>query len=214
MSDRPPHSPEDLTLGGLVDEVVSQVRGALDEADVSSRGAREMLLDELKDVFQALDPGSLLRPQSAPSADGAPDVTVVDGGRAEDAPPTEGPKPDLKVAHPEPTEDASVEDVPSKPRIYTRVTVHDTAAMKTADRRPVIELDPSKEADAVRSLFRGTVSRPYRIAVETGRVRVSLDGMPAEVVRAGDSLDVEASVIQVAAVGDARAVVRYERLSG
>ena len=212
MADRPPDSPDDPTLGSLVDEVVSQVRGALDEVDVSSRGVRELLLDELRDVFEALEPGVFRHPQTPPSDDGSPDVTVVDGGRADDAPPSEGPRPDLKVAEPDPTPASSVEEEAPRPRVYTRVRVHQAETPKMRDPRPMVELDPSREGDTWRSLFRGAVARPYRLAVETGSVRVSLDGMPTEVMRTGDNLDVEAGVIQVAAVGDARAVVRYERL--
>lgn len=201
MSDRPPHNPDDLTLGGLVDEVVSQVRVALDEADVTSRQSRDMLLDGLRDVMQALDPGSLVRPKGAEAPDEGPDVSVVDGGRADDAPPTDGPKPDLKVAEP-----AADSPEPEQPRVYTRVTVH--KAKPPTDGHPRLTLE---EGATWRSLFRGSTARPYRLTAEQGSVRVSLDGMPADTIPAGSSLDVEASVIQVAAEGGA-ARVRYERL--
>ena len=114
MSDRPPRDPEDLTLGGIVDEVVSQVKVALDEADVTSRRSRDLLLDGLRDVLEAIDPASV-RGQGDPAPPDQPppvppDVEVVEGGRAEDAPPTQGPRPDLKVAEPEQEEAPAQEE--------------------------------------------------------------------------------------------------------
>lgn len=211
MSERPPRTPDDLSLGGIVDEVVSQVRTALDEADVSGRQGRDLLLDGLRDVMQAIDPASLVRAGHAaapPDPSPAPDVTVVDGGRSEDAPPTPGPKPDLKVAT-----DAAPE--PSSPRVYTKVTVHKSAASSSAPRddRPGLNLPASGDTPEWRSLFRGSTARPYRIIAEEGRVSVRLDGEDADTVHPGASLDVEARVIQVAAI-DAPARVRFERLPG
>lgn len=216
MSDRPPHNPDDLSLGGLVDEVVSQVRVALDEADVTSRHSRELLLDGLKDVFQAMDPGSFIRPRESEASAPSPDVTVVDGGRAADAPPTDGPRPDLKVAEPdakeEPAESSEASSSP-EPKVVTRVTVRDLGTRGAHDPRPRIQLAASADDADWRSLFRGSVARPYRISVTAGTVRVSLDGLPADTVHRGASLDVEAKVIQVAAMNGEAADLRYERLS-
>jgi hypothetical protein len=212
MADRPPRNPDDLSLGGIVDEVVSQVRVALDEADVTGRHGRELLLDGLRDVLHAMDPASVVRSTDAkrkPKSTDVPDVTVVDGGRADDAPPTEGQKPDLKVAEPD-----SPDPVEDTPRVYTRVTVHKAQKTAPPDGLPRVELHPTTDTDTWRSLFRGAVPRPYRLTVEKGRVRVSLDGMPADVIGPGASLDVEAAVIQVSLDGETPAAVRYERLPG
>jgi hypothetical protein len=213
MSERPPRDPDDLSLGGLVEEVVSQVRGALDEADVTSRHSRDLLLDGLRDVMQTLDPGVLVGARAASSESEVPDVTVVDGGRAADAPPSEGPRPDLKVADPVSMGSSAEEDaseVPT-PKVYTRVTVH-TPSTPTSDGQPRVELDAASEgAPEWCSVFRGSIARPYRITAERGVVRISLNGLPADTVRAGSSVDVEARVIQVSAA-DAAATARYERL--
>ena len=219
MSDRPPHDPDDLSLGGLVDEVVSQVRVALDEADITSRHSRALLLDGLKDVFQAMDPGAFIRPRESDVSGPSPDVTVVDGGRAADAPPTDGPRPDLKVAEPDSAEEVSAPSASSdssastEPKVVTRVTVRDLGTRGTRDPRPRIQLAASGDAADWCSLFRGSVARPYRISVAAGTVRVSLDGLPADAVHSGASLDVEAKVIQVAAMNGEAADLRYERLS-
>jgi len=209
MSDRPPRDPNDLSLGGIVDEVVSQVRDVLDEADVTSRRSRDMLLEGLRDVLVAVDPASLYRAGPRP-ADRAPDVEVVDGGRPSDAPRSEGPKPDLKVA--EPLEEAG-EDAPepsdasgqAQPTVVTRVVVRKSAPR---DGRPRVRLP---EGGDWRSLFRGSEPRPYRLTAEKGAVRVQLDGLPADLLAEGDTFDVEARVIQVSA-RDAAAVVVYDRL--
>ena len=197
MSDRPPRDPDDLSLGGLVDEVVSQVKVALDEADVTAGRSRELLIDGLRDVFEAMDPASLSRSRR----ETAPDVEVVDGGRADDAPPTEGPKPDLKVAEPE------AEDAAPSPKVVTRVVVKKSTP-SAAEGRPRVTLP---EGGDWRSLFRGTVARAYRLYAVRGAVRVQLNGMPADVLEEGDALDVEARVIQAAA-RDGLAVVAYDRL--
>jgi hypothetical protein len=213
MSERPPRDPDDLSLGGLVDEVVSQVRGALDEADVTSRHSRDLLLDGLRDVMQTLDPGMLVGARAASSETEVPDVTVVDGGRGADEPPSEGPRPDLKVAEPVSAGSTAAGDTPeaSTPKVYTRVTVH-TPATSTSDGQPRIQLSAASGGTPEwRSVFRGATARPYRITAERGVVRISLDGLPADTVRAGSSVDVEARVIQVSAADDA-ATARYERL--
>lgn len=219
MSDRPPQNPDDLSLGGLVDEVVSQVRVALDEAEITSRHSRELLLDGLKDVFESMDPGAFIRPRETDASAPSPDVTVVDGGRAADAPPTDGPRPDLKVAEPDSADEepeSSASTGPSaapEPKVVTRVTVRDLGSRGARDPRPRIQLAASADDADWRSLFRGSVARPYRISVTAGTVRVSLDGLPADTVHSGASLDVEAKVIQVAAMNGEAADLRYERLS-
>ena len=194
MSDRPPRDPDDLSLGGLVDEVVSQVKVALDEADVTAGRSRDMLIDGLRDVLEAMDPASLKRRGATPN------VEVVKGGRADDAPPTEGPKPDLKVAE---SEDP---DAAASPQVVTRVVVKKSTP--AGDGRPRVNLP---EGGDWRSLFRGTVARAYRLHAVKGAVRVQLNGMPADVLEQGDALDVEARVIQVAS-RDGAAVVAYDRL--
>jgi hypothetical protein len=209
MSDRPPRDPDDLSLGGLVDEVVSQVKVALDEADVTAGRSRDMLIDGLRDVLEAMDPASLAR-KRRPTA---PDVEVVQGGRSDDAPPTEGLKPDLKVAEPEEvaeTEDVAApnnQDTTASPKVVTRVVVKKSTP-SAGQGRPRVHLP---ESGAWRSLFRGTVARAYRLHAVSGSVRVQLNGMPADVLEEGDSLDVEARVVQVSA-RDAAAVVAYDRL--
>jgi len=90
--------------------------------------------------------------------------------------------------------------------------VHDLGGSSRADKRPRIVLDPASDGAEWRSLFRGAVARPYRIAVSKGTVRIALDGSPSDIVRRGASLDVEAKLIQVSLVNEAGAVVRYERL--
>lgn len=216
MSERPPRDPDDLSLGGIVDEVVSQVRVALDEADITGIQSRELLLDGVRDVMQALYPSSVSRSPAGPTP-GPPDVSVVDGGRADDAPPSPGERPELRVAAPEPdaaaeSEASDAEGTPDQPRVVTRVKVHQAQPKPIPDRQPRVQLiGTDAEAPQWRSVFRGATPRPYRLTAETGVVRVSLDGMPADLVPAGSSLDVEAQVIQVC-TQDPVATLRYERL--
>ena len=203
MSDRPPRDSDDLSLGGLVDEVVSQVRVALDEADVTSHRSRALLLDGLRDVLGALDPASLVRPDRTPPA-GAPDVSVVDGGRAEDAPPTEGARPDLRVA--DPAEAGSGPEPAEVPRVVPRVIVH-RPPDPAHDRLPRLRL----AAGSWTTVFRGSTPRPYRLHAGASAVTVRLDERSVDQLPAGGSLDVEAAVVQ-ATVDDGEAVLRYERL--
>jgi hypothetical protein len=203
MPDRPPRDPDDLSLGGLVDEVVSQVKVALDEADVTAGRSRDMLIDGLRDVLEAMDPASLARKRRQT----APDVEVVQGGRSDDAPPTDGLKPDLKVAEPEEVAGPKNQGASAAPKVVTRVVVKKSTP-SAGQGRPRVHLP---ESGAWRSLFRGTVARAYRLHAVSGSVRVQLNGMPADVLEEGDSLDVEARVVQVCA-RDAAAVVAYDRL--
>lgn len=210
MSRRSSGDPDDLSLGGLVDEIIDQVKVALDEAEVTSRQSRDAMAEGLRDVLGALDPASLRR--SARSAARAeaherpePDLDVVDGGLGEDSAHREGPAPDLRVV-PEP-EDAHQQGVSEDPRVVTRVVVKAAGAAG----RPVVALPDPAQDSAWRSIFRGTTARPYRLQTLSGTVQVCLDGVPAETLAAGDTLDLEAARIQVVGV-DGPAQVAWERL--
>ncbi|MCB9676605.1 MAG: hypothetical protein H6737_15925 [Alphaproteobacteria bacterium] len=123
-----------------------------------------------------------------------PDVVVLDGGRQDGAPTpqTSGP-PDLSVIDGDGGHDDGFidDDLLGEP---VRVRVFGGTAPSSAGR-----IDVSGEHQTV---FRGAAPRTYRIHCEGGGLEVLLDGLPADQMIGGQSIDVEASLVQVRGDGE------------
>jgi hypothetical protein len=192
MSDR---RPPDDPWGPVLD----RVEDALDDAGVGPDAERDSLLDGVRAALDALV-------GLEPTDGGRPEVVVVDGGRAQDAPPTESERPTLRVAAPAAPPAAGDVDAPP---VGVRWAAGDVTL--DLDRLGRILLDAEQPEQ---TLFRGVRPRAYRVGCTRGVMRVSADGAPLERVTAGRSIDVEARVLQVTLAGEAVAAGRYVRLSG
>ena len=86
MAERPPSDSDDTWA-----DVMKQVHDALDEAQIDGESLRKSLMDGVKQALESLD-DFLVEPPTPDSAE--PDervpVVVVEGGRTDDQPITEG----------------------------------------------------------------------------------------------------------------------------
>jgi hypothetical protein len=64
------------------------------------------------------------------------------------------------------------------------------------------------------TIWRGDAVRAYRVLCATGTLEVALDGVPAEKLRAGQSLDVEARLVRVRSGDTGVGLGSYVRLTG
>lgn len=182
MSEQPPDGTD---RPRLADAVAEAVRDAMSRAGLSGDALADAVAQAL-DGLQGLDPGHItvqvLRPD-----DGTPDIHVVDGGLPRDAPRPARPRPDLHIAG---------EPPPESPAPAAGLAVEGGIRLDAEERQAV---------------FRGAVVRPYRIACDSGRLAVSVDGTVVEALGPGQTVDVEGGAISVrAADGGARG--RYARL--
>lgn len=238
MADRPPGDGDEppgegRTLRADWTDLLDQVEQALEEAGVLGRATREALRSALGDAFeqlqeldgvdieieveqgQAPDPGEADPAEeeedggSEPPEIGAPDVTVVDGGRRRHEPRSPRPRPDLRVAsgarHPG-------GDDPDGP-----ASSHSVRIIRGRSPRPALSLAHEGRillpAEGRQAVYRGTVPRLYRLACEDGRLAVSVDGVTLETLSPGQSVDVEGAVLVVLSADERPAAGLYARLS-
>jgi len=195
-----------------------QVEEALRKAGLGDRHLDEAVVQAMEQAFAAL--GSLSADtEVSPSS---PDVTVVEGGRRDDQPPAPGDPPELRLA----TEaGADSHDDLGTGDTKVRVTVHrldrdgrrrsnTDASAKRTDRRLLIQGRIRVAPDGHQTIFRGSESRSYRLLCNEGTLRITLDGLPAESLSAGQSIDVDAALIRVSGADGASAAGTYVRLPG
>ncbi len=173
-----------------VDEVLDQVERALDELRLEDEGARSALLDGVRSALGELGLGGA----------GDPRIHVVDGGRGVDDPTTEAPRPELRVAHQDDERSSSA-----------RVRVVRVGGVEATTHDGVIAVS---QADVWQTVSRAAAARPYRVWCATGMLRVAIDGLPADTLAAGQSLDVEARLVRVCSADGTAATGRYVRLRG
>jgi hypothetical protein len=163
--------------GDTLDEVLTQVQRALDEAGVTGATLQGALLEGVRQAMETLE-------EPAP-ADGRPRMTVVDGGRGRGAgePPEEPEEPRVRV------------------KVLRSAATEGEAPRRRAD---VGQVWLDGEGCTQQTLFHGAAARAYRVHLERGRARLSLDGMPAEEIAAGQSVDVEAALIRLSAAEPVR----------
>ena len=194
MSTEPPRAPWT--------DLLDQVRDALEDAGIGAGEVRDEVVQGVGEALRALR-GAGIAPEASDVGAPEPSVGVVEGGRAAGAPPTPGPRPDLHVAEPL---DREGPQGPEAPRV--QVTVQTAPVRQPLEGTVGFALD----SDAAQTLFRGAEPHPYRIAIDTGAVRLLLDGSPAESMSAGQSMDVDVCHLRVLAEEDG-ARGRFLRLS-
>ena len=96
MAERPPSDSDDAWA-----DVMKQVHDALDEAQIDGESLRKSLMDGVKQALESLDDLLLDEQQSTPNSAAEEErvpVVVVEGGRTDDQPITEGDIPQLHIA--------------------------------------------------------------------------------------------------------------------
>lgn len=189
-------------------EVVDQVLDALDDANVSDPMTRDALAEGVKAALESMETGFGLDVQiigeGFPETT-APTVEVVAGGRSDDAPPTEGQKPELRIAEPQPTDPAEADfnpDSGSPIPVFTHVNVrtNDAAAHMPLmpDAAGSIRVGFGADPEEIwQTVYFGSRSRLYRITCSHGTLDVSVNGEPIERLSMGQSLDTEGTAIRV-----------------
>ncbi|NOY25953.1 MAG: hypothetical protein GXP62_08790 [Oligoflexia bacterium] len=151
-----------------------------------------------------------------------PDVTVVDGGRERGQPRVSRPRPDLHVADPmtgdqmtgdQTAGQSTPGDAPGqdgKPTVTRRrLRLQRAKAGPTLSGTGRIAIP----ADGRQAVYRGARPHPYRILCDAGNLAVSVDGLAAETLSVGQSLDIEGTTVVVMATDGKPASGRYARLS-
>ena len=186
------------------DEVLRQVEDALDHLRLDDGPTKEALLSGVRAALEGLDPDAVGVELEATLSDldAPPAVHVVDGGRDPEGPPSPGSKPDLRVADPSAADPPSGEfhdehgmgfDAESPNVRVVRVTRR--AEAKSHQTGTVSLSSP----DAWQTVFRGALSRRYRIRCERGTIHVALDGALVEELQPGQTSDFEGALIRVIA---------------
>lgn len=173
-----------------VDDVLDQVEQALDKLRLGDGPTRDALLDGVREALGELGVGA---------QPGTPDIRVMDGGRGDDDPTSEAPAPDLRVA----------DDRRETSHADARVKVVRVGATGKTSHDGAISVAGTEHWQTV---SRSAAARAYRIWCERGTLRVAIDGLPADQLTAGQSLDVEARLVRVASADGSSAAGRYVRL--
>lgn len=193
MSDQPPDDP--------TDDIIEQVNAALTDLNITNDATRDAVAAGLKEALDALAAMGAL--QGAGESKGSPSVAVVEGGRAEDAPPTGGAPPDLHIAEP------PDEPQPAAPPVTTRVLAMRSRARSersSASTLGRIALEPGARQTILRALH----VCAYRIHCTAGALRILVDGQPLDTIVAGQSIDIEGTMLQLTAAEAATG--SYQRL--
>jgi hypothetical protein len=201
---------------------MKQVEIALDEARIDGVAIRDSLIRGVREALGTLE--SVLEPVGSVEEE-TPEVVVMDGGRSEDQPASEGEPPDLRLAHEEQSEsssDASPSSETSSSPVNTTVRVFRTGIGSPAG-TGVLGASPGLSeagririeegaADAGQTLYRGTETRSYRLHCELGRMRILLEGQPVETLLPGQSIDVDTPLLRVLSVDGGTVQGRYIRI--
>lgn len=187
-------------------DVLDQVREALDDAGVGAGEVRDELVRGVKDALHTLQGRPDEPPQGQDPPAASPDVTIVPGGRADDAPPAPGSPPDLRVAPPE----SAATPVSPSVSVSVRRARAPTALSPTDLSATGVFSVPAD--GSTQTLFRSDRAHPYRVVCDSGGLRISLDGAPADSLVCGQSMDVYARLVRVRADHDDGATGRYVRL--
>lgn len=172
-----------------IDDLLDQLMQALDLQDPK---LRKKLREGLEHGFEQVDVTREMHFSFDIDGDGAsqgPDVTVLDGGRS-DAGPRTGDRPDLEVV-------PDADDDGPDPEVSVRVI---RARREQGGRL----LEGSIDVDGQQTVFRGMEPLLYRLHCDQGAFQAVVDGIAVEALQAGQSLDVEASLIQVRGQGAGR----------
>lgn len=186
-------------MGMDMDDLLEQLMKALDFSDPN---LREKLKRGLEEGLDQLDLGTAdLHFELDIDGDGVrfsssdtPEVTVLDGGLDGDRPDTDE-RPDLEVVDGDALDDEDDDD--DHPDISVEVLRSPFRRFPRGGRREGRIL-----VDGQQTLFRGAEPRAYRLRCDDGELRVVVDGAAIEALAPGQTIDVEAALIQVRGQGE------------
>jgi hypothetical protein len=192
-------------------DVIHQVLEALDNANVQDPSTRGALADGVREALESMGSNMDINIEVMEAGDPHPStepmsVEVVDGGREDNAPPTEGKKPALRIAEPS-TGDASDDESGSAPYVTQVKVMRSTPRAEYIHNPGVtgfgetgwIELANNGEAETTwQTVYQGLRPRLYRVAcLPGGRLDVTVDGAQVERLCPGQSIDIEGMAIRV-----------------
>ena len=203
-------------------DVIHQVLGALNEANVDDPTTREALAEGVRQALESLEDGmdlniELMGSEILGNPTPSMDVEVVEGGRQYDSPPSEGKKPSLRIAEPGDEEemDGQSDGNPYGQPYVTQVKVLQGSPFQSLPSNPNhagwISL-PKNGApeDAWQTVYKGRRARLYRISCHPGgRIDVTVDGEQVERLSPGQSIDVEGLAIRVTTPDESGAMGSY-----
>jgi hypothetical protein len=185
------------------DEILRQVRDALDALDLGSSDTRDALVGGVKDALGKV-------------RDGFDDVATrvaERGGR--------GNRPDLRVVNPDDTADESspTEATEDSEADQTSVRVHwvDPGTTRVSPRRGLsvgaIHVPPPEEDAAVawQTVLHAKEAKLIRVVCDEGALEVTADGALVCRLLPAQTIDVQAKVVRVCGV-EGPAVGRYSQL--
>ena len=167
------------------DDVLSQVRQALEQLDVGSPESRDALVDGVRDALGKMKDnfGDVLQPQQ-----GRPDLRVISDDDDEEEEDTVPASPSSK-----PDPHVTVRWVGSEQE-YRERTLDGVG-------RIVVPGEPEDPTEAWQTVFKGTAPRAYRLEVTEGVLEIVADDEPVARLHPNQTTDVEASTISVRGIG-------------
>lgn len=160
-------------MSGDEEDVLSQVRQALEELDIGSPESREALVEGVREAIDQV------------------------AHTVQDVLPREG-KPDLRVVD-EPDEDDGLDP---EPRVSVRwVSTDPTPTTGPTVGRISVPGETADPAESWQTVLHAPEPRAYRLACAHGVLEVVADDAPIARMRPGQTLDVEASSVRVRGVG-------------
>jgi hypothetical protein len=188
----PPDDKNPNDIKGLLGELSQE----LEEAGFVEHGVRDELLVGIQDSLRALF-GDMMEHE-------APNVTVVEGGRDVGAPPSDAPRPELRVADysSEPKEEEIDTDRDfsfDSPNVSVRFLRPNASTPLHSLSSGNIHL--AQEGDE-QTIYTGLTSKMYRLLLFKGKVEVCTDQKSAGVLTAKQSMDVEGEKIIIRAISD------------
>jgi hypothetical protein len=180
------------------DDWLDEVADALADLGLFDAPTREALLETVRDAVQEALPDR-------------PPVTVLPGGRTDRDGPSLGPPPDLRVVQGDGGEDP---DPPVSVRVVRmgRQSAPQPAGRARSLAEGQIAVGPGE--DVWQTLRHGQRASAYRIHCDQGELHVAADGDLVVRLEAGQSSDVEGSLVRVRACGPRPARGRFIRLEG
>lgn len=198
--------------------VLRRLEEALADAGIPEGPARIIVLEALRGGLEA---AHIVDGLGGPGSRGAPAepraVSVVPGGRDPRSPRRPGPPPDLRLAPPAsplharpPIAEAELPPDDVDLDALFGPAAEDWSSMGEGAPEPGGLVVAAEEWE---TLVRAAAPWPYRLRVVDGRAEVRGEGLPADIIAEGNTLDLTAASIHARAV-DGLVTLRFVRLRG
>lgn len=197
-----PEPPDDL------DDLLAQLGVVLDSMSVPSGPDREELLRGVREALHAAGLGNGIAEGFGDGFAEGPSVTVLEGGKRDDAGQQSRQGPHLEVLPDPPTD-----EVPKAGAGVRVFTMDELGRVFGGTGRSTRRGDGAIAVDggAWQTVFRGPEPRAYRVWCDQGCLDLAVDGVKVERLSPGQSIDIEAGLIRVTSE-EALSKGRYARL--